>query len=93
MTDKGIQICAHGGPAMATAGMGDVLSGVCAGLLAPVYAGNTSDQAHDQFAQAVALHSASADLVAATLGSHSVMATDVISGLPNLLSGKAQLDV
>ena len=93
VTDKGIQICAHGGPAMATAGMGDVLSGVCAGLLAPVYAGNTSDQAHDQFAQAVALHSASADLVAATLGSHSVMATDVISGLPNLLSGKAQLDV
>ena len=78
---------------MATAGMGDVLCGVCAGLLAPVYACNTSDQAQDQFAQSVALHSASADLAAATLGLHSVMATDVISGLPNLLSGKVPLDV
>ena len=32
-----VHICAHGGPAMATAGMGDVLSGICAGLLAPLF--------------------------------------------------------
>ena len=29
ITGTSVHICAHGGPAMATAGMGDVLSGMC----------------------------------------------------------------
>jgi hydroxyethylthiazole kinase-like uncharacterized protein yjeF len=92
VTENGIQICGHGGPGMATAGMGDVLTGICAGLMAPLYAGNKSRQGREQFAQAIALHSASADLVAETLGPLSVMATDVISILPSLLSGRERLD-
>jgi NAD(P)H-hydrate epimerase len=92
VTESGIQICGHGGPGMATAGMGDVLTGICAGLMAPLYAGDKGRQGREQFAQAIALHSASADLAAETLGPLSVMATDVISRLPALLSGRARVD-
>ena len=92
VTESGIQICGHGGPGMATAGMGDVLTGICAGLMAPLYAGDKGRQGREQFAQAIALHSASADLAAEALGPLSVMATDVISRLPALLSGRARVD-
>lgn len=92
VTRQGAQICAHGGPAMATAGMGDVLSGVCAGLLAPLYATTEQSLVCDQFAQAVALHSASADLAAQELGPHSVLATDVTVRIPTVLAGKAKLN-
>ena len=92
VTESGIQICGHGGPGMATAGMGDVLTGICAGLMAPLYAGDKGRQGREQFAQAIALHSASADLAAETLGPLSVMATDVISRLPAFLSGRARVD-
>lgn len=79
-----VQVCAHGGPAMASAGMGDVLSGICAGILAPAFASGQAPAV--QFAQAVALHSACADVAAATLGPRSVLATDVIRHIPNLLA-------
>jgi NAD(P)H-hydrate epimerase len=92
VTENGVQICGHGGPGMATAGMGDVLAGICAGLMAPLYAGNKGRQGREQFAQAIALHSASADVAAESLGPLSVMATDVISRLPGLLSGRECLD-
>ena len=92
VTQEGTQICAHGGPAMATAGMGDVLSGICAGLLAPLYASGDQGAVCEQFSQAVALHSASADLAAQLLGPRSVMATDVTAKIPSVLSGKTQPD-
>lgn len=79
-----VQICAHGGPAMASAGMGDVLSGICAGILAPAFASGQASAV--QFAQAIALHSASADMAAETLGPRSVLATDVIRHIPKLLA-------
>ena len=87
-TNTSVHICAHGGPAMATAGMGDVLSGVCAGLLAPVFAADAAQEAENQFAQAVALHSACADLAAQELGPRSVIATDVIKRIPTLLAAQ-----
>ena len=92
VTQEGTQICAHGGPAMATAGMGDVLSGICAGLLAPLYASGDQGEVCEQFSQAIALHSASADLAAQLLGPRSVMATDVMAKIPSVLSGKTQPD-
>jgi NAD(P)H-hydrate epimerase len=73
---------------MATAGMGDVLSGVCAGLLAPVFAADAAQEAENQFAQAVALHSACADLAAQELGPRSVIATDVIKRIPTILAAQ-----
>ena len=88
ITGTSVHICAHGGPAMATAGMGDVLSGMCAGLLAPVFVAGNIEQTAYSFAQAVALHSACADLAAQELSAHSVIATDVIKRIPRLLAEK-----
>ncbi len=80
-----LSICAHGNPGMATAGMGDVLSGMAGGLLGAVAA---QPEACDQmFASAVALHSAAADLAAAEVGQRSLLATDVTHAAPKLLRG------
>jgi NAD(P)H-hydrate epimerase len=78
-------ICAHGNPGMATAGMGDVLSGIAGGLLAPVFATDGAD-ADTAFAAAVALHSKAADVAAARLGPRSLLATDVIDVLPEMFA-------
>lgn len=92
-TGAGCGICTHGNAGMATAGMGDVLSGVIAGILAPLWreiAHLTSAFVDDVklvqlFCQAVALHSAAADRAAERLGRRSLMATDVIAAIPELL--------
>lgn len=78
-----LAVCAHGNPGMATAGMGDVLSGMAGGLLAAV-AGDPG-ACQQMFASAVALHSAAGDLAAVRLGQRSLLATDVIEVLPDLL--------
>jgi|TARA_B110000879_G_scaffold129886_1_gene170660 NAD(P)H-hydrate epimerase len=77
-------ICAQGNAGMATAGMGDVLSGIAGGLVAEVAAkGETGVVAlNHAFQSAVLWHSAAADLAAIELGQRSLMATDVISFLP-----------
>ena len=85
-------ICAQGNPGMATAGMGDVLSGIAGALVAEVAAkgdakgdakGGVDLAALDHaFQSAVLWHSAAADLAAIELGPRSLMATDVISFLP-----------
>ncbi len=70
-------ICGHGNPGMASAGMGDVLSGVIAGCLA---------QGLEPAAAAVmgtCLHSYAADLAAAETGQRSLLATDL---LPQLIA-------
>ncbi|NOX50993.1 MAG: NAD(P)H-hydrate dehydratase [Gammaproteobacteria bacterium] len=85
-----VSICCHGNPGMATAGMGDVLSGVIGGFLAP-FANADSQARHQLFAKAVALHSAAADEAAQTLGYRSLLATDVIRMLPSLLSSNRNL--
>ncbi len=89
-------VCAHGNPGMATAGMGDVLSGVLGGILGGIVAGTDtqvqSASRADMYAAtsaAVALHSAAADHAALGVGMRSLVATDVISALPQVLLGYA----
>ena len=82
-------ICAHGNPGMATAGMGDVLSGVLGGLLAEVCAGGDESLLRERLIAAVALHSAAADAAAAEVGLRSLMASDVIRALPATMSGSS----
>lgn len=65
-----------GNAGMATAGTGDVLTGIIAGLLAQHLA------PADAAVLGVYLHGLSGDRAAARLGSHSLMATDVIDALP-----------
>jgi ADP-dependent NAD(P)H-hydrate dehydratase / NAD(P)H-hydrate epimerase len=77
-----LAICAHGNPGMASAGMGDVLSGVLGAMLGYTVDSFTPNKA---LHAGVALHSAAADHAALELGQRSLQATDVIAALPALL--------
>ncbi|MCZ6710908.1 MAG: NAD(P)H-hydrate dehydratase [Gammaproteobacteria bacterium] len=78
-------VCGHGNPGMASAGMGDVLSGVVGGLLAQ----------HLTPAQAairgVCLHSAAADAAAKQVGQRSLLATDLMPAMMELLHDSEQI--
>ncbi len=73
-------ICAHGNPGMASAGMGDVLSGVIGGLLAQGY--SPSEAA----ALGTCLHSLAADRAALEIGEVSLLATDLLPEMMALLA-------
>ena len=82
------EICMHGNPGMATAGMGDVLSGIAGGIMAAAYRQQMSDEKQDDlFSAAVALHSYAADRAAHEVGLRSLIATDVIRALPQAIQG------
>ena len=66
-----------GNPGMATGGTGDILTGMTAGILAQM----PSDAAHAA-ATAVYLHGLAGDVAAESMGEHSLVATDLIIGLP-----------
>ncbi|MBS0199081.1 MAG: NAD(P)H-hydrate dehydratase [Proteobacteria bacterium] len=69
-------VVAGGNPGMASAGMGDALTGIVAALRA---------QRHDAFAAAwigAVLHAAAGDVVAARQGEHGLLASDLIAALP-----------
>jgi NAD(P)H-hydrate epimerase len=75
-------ICAAGNPGMATAGAGDVLTGIAAALLARRGgAGGTGERAR----LAVFLHAFAGDLAAAEQGETALVATDIARiGLPRV---------
>ena len=72
-------VCAHGNPGMATAGMGDVLAGLLGGLVAQGL--NAAEAARI----GVCLHSAAADLAAGRQGRRSLLASDLIGAIGELL--------
>lgn len=69
-----------GNPGMATAGMGDVLTGVIAGLIAQKV------QTEKAAALGVYLHGLAGDIVAEQKGMHGLIATDVLNALPQTIS-------
>lgn len=75
-----IGVCLHGNPGMATAGMGDVLTGVVAGLLAQGLAPD------DAAAAGACLHSYAADRVADRHGHIGLLATDLMGELRAVLN-------
>ena len=75
-----ISVCTSGNPGMATGGMGDVLSGIVAGLMAQ---GVTSDKA---LPLGVCLHAKAAD-TAAQEGERGLIATDLFGPLKGLVNG------
>ena len=77
--DSGLHICEAGNPGMATAGMGDILSGVMGGLLAQ---GLSLSQAAQL---GVALHARAGDL-AAKQGMRGLIATDLLVYLRELVN-------
>lgn len=78
----GISVCEAGNPGMATAGMGDVLSGVIAALLAQ---GLSLSQAAQL---GVCLHAKAADEVAKHNGQVGMMATDLFPYLRAAVNGR-----
>lgn len=72
------RVVAGGNPGMASAGMGDALTGIVAALHA---------QGHDAFAAAwigAVLHAAAGDAVAFRQGEHGLLASDLIAALPSV---------
>jgi hydroxyethylthiazole kinase-like uncharacterized protein yjeF len=76
-------ICAAGNPGMATAGSGDVLTGIAAAVLARRGGiGGTAERAR----LAVGLHALAGDVAAARIGQTALVASDIARvGLPALL--------
>src|SRR3974390_1998988 len=66
-----------GNPGMATGGTGDILTGMTAGILAQM-----PNNAARAAAAAAYLHGLAGDVAAGTMGGHSLVATDLLAGLP-----------
>lgn len=75
-------VCPSGNPGMASAGMGDVLSGIIAGLVAQ---GLSLSEAAKT---AVWLHARAGDMAAKITGQRGLLASDLFSLIPKLLNGK-----
>mgnify|MGYP001161312415 FL=1 len=75
-----IELCSEGNAGMATAGMGDILTGVIAALLAQ---GLPPAQA---LSYAVCIHGEAADLCAGVSGQKGLLATDLLSQIRHLIN-------
>ena len=73
--------CPYGNDGMATAGSGDVLTGIITGLLAQGY------DSESAAILGVTLHALAGDAAAADLGHHSVIASDITEHLPEAFKG------
>jgi hydroxyethylthiazole kinase-like uncharacterized protein yjeF len=71
-----------GNPGMATGGAGDVLTGMTAGLLAQAHAMKSPDANVKAVISAVYLHGLAGDVARERMGEASLIATDIIAGLP-----------
>ena len=76
-----VMVCPYGNPSMATAGMGDMLSGIVGGLLAQGLEPSQSAQL------GCCLHSAAADLAVEEQGARGLVATDIKAALAAILNG------
>lgn len=80
--NKQTWVCAHGNPGMATAGMGDVLSGILASMLS-----QRLERDHAA-CLGVCLHAKAGDIQAHENGQHGMLATDIIPTVRNLINCK-----
>lgn len=74
-----------GNPGMATGGTGDILTGMTAGVIAQM----PNDYARAAIA-AVYLHGLAGDVAAERMGEHSLVATDLLDGLPEAFRRASQ---
>ena len=78
--DGNVWINSTGNPGMATGGMGDVLTGVIAGLMAQ---GVSSERAG---VLGVYVHGLAGDIVSERLGTHGLIASDVLEAVPEAIA-------
>lgn len=79
-TEKSTYICPRGNPGMASAGMGDVLSGIIAGFCAQGYPLAQAAQ------YGVWVHAVAGDRVAKKLGETGLLASDLLDAIPHVLN-------
>lgn len=88
-----LRVCGRGNPGMASGGMGDVLAGLSAGLLAQQHlnptAGAEFSAAMTAACVAVDIHAAAADRCAARRGERGLRATDLLAELGPLVNPTA----
>ena len=75
-----VWINSTGNPGMATGGMGDVLTGIIAGLMAQGHSNETAA------VLGVYLHGLAGDIAAEALGMHGLVASDVLKAVPKAIS-------
>lgn len=73
-------VCEHGNPGMATAGMGDVLSGILGAMLAQ------NMQHIDAAKYGVCVHAKAADIIAAEYGERGMLASDIFDQVRRLIN-------
>ena len=78
--DGSTWINATGNPGMATAGMGDVLTGIIAGLMAQGLSGERAAVLGSY------LHGLAGDIAAEALGMHGLIASDVLNAVPQAIN-------
>ena len=81
-----VRVCSLGNPGMATAGMGDVLTGVIGALLAGHAAQETGQGALAAASAGLYVHSLAGDLAASRIGMDGMIAGDVIDCLPEAMA-------
>lgn len=81
-TEKNAFVCTKGNPAMASAGMGDVLSGIIAGLCAQGLSLAAATQC------GVYAHAVAGDKVAQAMGGAGLLASDLFDVLPYVLNNR-----
>jgi NAD(P)H-hydrate epimerase len=81
-TEQNTFVCTKGNPAMASAGMGDVLSGIIAGLCAQGLSLSDATQC------GVYVHALAGDEVAYALGGAGLLASDLFDVLPLVLNSR-----
>jgi NAD(P)H-hydrate epimerase len=75
--DGTVWVNTTGNPGMATGGTGDILTGMVAGLIA-----QNPDRIADAVVVAVHLHGLAGDVARESMGEQSLVATDLLTGLP-----------
>jgi NAD(P)H-hydrate epimerase len=85
-SDEGLAVCLRGSPALATAGSGDVLSGVIGGLLGLDFPAVEAAEA------GVSLHALAGEIEAHSRGTWGAAARDFLDPLRALLNGRLQAE-
>ncbi len=75
--DGTVWVNTTGNPGMATGGTGDILTGMVSGLIA-----QNPERVAEAVIAAVHLHGLAGDVACQTMGEHSLVATDLLSALP-----------
>lgn len=79
-----------GNPGMSTGGTGDILTGMTAGMIAQTKSVKNPDATLQAVCAAVHLHGLAADCMLSEVGEHSMVATDLLRGLPRAFAQAQQ---